>query len=323
VHAGHPMNTEKQETRAWHSERSSFAGWEQESGLPSWQEYVAEPTRPGMDDLLMPKTVAALRLCDGWLRAALRADAGDADEELIGAIAEARRIREAATRKLSAALDRLLAGAEFAPPPVLQSHLDAADQLIERIAHWFGLAPQRDRYTARARAVRGYLAHELAGQRAERLTLYRKLSAEAAAAWPEIERKLPFEEGFDPTDLGAWRGRTIRLAGVLNRVGSDFVGPYQFATAVKGVAVAGNYEQRVAGAVQATQRRTHRVLDARVPWDLIAIVEGEGAIHQRNAKRLNVMGSREALTVETWDPAPCVTIRIIALHAGPVAFGSG
>ena len=314
-------------SECWEGETRAFAGWESETRIPRWEDYAAQAQSPDMADLLMPKTAIAIARCHTWLRSPRLAggcDEGD-DAAALAALVEARRIKDAATRKLARALDHVLGEAERTPPPATERELEKADRLlvglIARIDRWFEPSAQRDANRSRARALRARWSQAFAKHRQEGLALYRKLAAQADAEWPAIEGALAFATDFDPTDLGAWRGRTIKLGRVYNRAGWDFAGPYRFAARVKGVPVVGNYAPEVTAALNEAQRRTGRPPNEHTPWDVIAVVEGRGSVNQRNETQISAKGKAEKVTLVTWDPAACVTIHIIALHAGPVAVG--
>lgn len=311
----------------WQREKEAFTGWEDETRSPRWDEYVAHAQLPDMADLLMPKTAIAIARSHTWLRSPRLAggcDEGD-DGAALATLVEARRIKDAATRKLAKALDRILGEAERATPPAAERDLERADRLlvglIARIDRWFEPSAQRDANRSRTRALRARWSQALAKHRQESLALYRKLAAQADAEWPAIEGGLDFANDFDPTDLDAFRGRTIKLGRVYNRAGWDFAGPYRFAVRVKGVPVVGNYAAEVIAALNEAQRRTGRPPNEHTPWDVIAVVEGHGSVNQRNETQISGKGKAEKVTLVTWDPAQCVTIHIVALHAGPVAAG--
>ena len=312
---------------SWQREKSTFTGWEDETRAPRWEEYAAQAQSPDMADLLMPKTAIAIARSHTWLRSPRLAAGCDEAEDgaALATLVEARRIKDAAARKLAKALDRILGEAERAAPPAAERDLERADRLlvglIARIDRWFEPSAQRDANRSRARALRARWSQALAKHRQESLALYRKLAAHADAEWPAIEGALAFATDFNPTDLAAWRGRTIKLGRVYNRAGWDFAGPYRFAVRVKGVPVVGNYAPDVLDAVNEAQRRTGRPPNEHTPWDVIAVVEGQGTVNQRNETQISAKGKAEKVTLVTWDPASCVTIHIVALHAGPVAAG--
>jgi hypothetical protein len=58
----------------------------------------------------------------------------------------------------------------------------------------------------------------------------------------------------------------------------------------------------------------------RIPWDLIAIVDGHSTIGVRTTIALKSNG-REIGKLEELRPVPCLELRIIGLRAGPVAVG--
>jgi hypothetical protein len=60
----------------------------------------------------------------------------------------------------------------------------------------------------------------------------------------------------------------------------------------------------------------------RLPWDVIAVIDGTGTVGVRTQVTLRDRVSGMKLgEIEEWPRADCVTMRIIGLHAGPVAVG--
>jgi len=316
---------------SWQEEKVTFFGWEDETRSPRWEEYAAQAPSHDMADLLMPKTVIAIARSQAWLRSDRMAGGWDDGEDgaALATLVEARRIKDVATRKLATALERVLGEAERAAPPAAERELERVDRLlvglVARIDRWFEPSAQRDANRSRTRALRARWSQALAKQRQESLAVYRKLAAVADAEWPAIEGAIDFKSDFAtdfaPSELAAWRGRTIKLGRVYNRAGWDFAGPYRFAVRVKGVPIVGNYSPEVTAALNEAQRRIGRPPNEHTPWDVIAVVEGEGSVNQRNETHITGKGKAEKVTLVTWDPAACVTIRIIALHAGPIAVG--
>ena len=54
------------------------------------------------------------------------------------------------------------------------------------------------------------------------------------------------------------------------------------------------------------------------PWDVIAVVEGPGKINERTRDQV-LDGTRTIATINGTRPVDCTVVRVIGLHAGPVA----
>ena len=97
---------------------------------------------------------------------------------------------------------------------------------------------------------------------------------------------------------------------------------YHFAVDVKGVPVAGNYAPHVLAAFNDVQQRSHYGIDDHTGWDVIAVVEGTGKINRRVTTEWKDKDTRELLfKTEGHVAEPCVLIRVIGLHTGPLAVG--
>lgn len=309
-------------TESWAKVKGDIAGFGDERPNASWEAY--KKSTPGMDELLMPKTAKALREAAGWLSNSFLEDAKKeyADDEAVKeTIAEAKSTAESAAKALHRSFGRVLDDLESLRPPVEDKReLESANLFFGGIDRWFGGTAHLDENTKRAKALREKWEAALAKYEREGLELYQQMEKDAAESWPGIVKSLKFQEGFDPAKLDQWRGKTILLTGVRNRAGWDFV-DYDFAMRINDVPVGGSYELNISNALRDAVRRTHNSVDDHKDWDLIAVVEGTGTLKKRVNRELRVEGTNEKIKTESWEPEPCVTLRIIALHAGPVAVG--
>jgi hypothetical protein len=306
----------------WEHLKGTLNGWQHEDAGPDWSAYVNNQHLPGMPDLLMPMAVAASHAVGQWLGASsieTRERYRD-DEGVAAIIADATSWHTVTSERLHRAFGRIMEGAELAQAPTSEHDVTNFDAIVvHRIEWWLRGTGHLETAMARAVALRDGWATAVEAYKQEGLDLYNRLSAEADAAWPAIERSVTVEDGFDPMDPEQWRGRAIKLERVYNRIGWDYNSPFDFATAVHGVAIAGNYDVHVRDAVRESEQRTRNSLDAWARWDVIGVVEGRGFVDRRNNREMQVNGVSTKL--ESWDSTPCVVVRIVALHAGPVAVG--
>jgi hypothetical protein len=150
-----------------------------------------------------------------------------------------------------------------------------------------------------------------------RQELYDKLSGEAELHWPRLR------ETFDVVGFDRYvvPGMLVRLDRIYNRSGWDYGSrELDFAARVDGVLIAGTYTPHVRKALEYAWYELKLDVNDRVPWDLIAVVEGDGKIGVRTQVTLRDRSSGAKLgELEEWPLADCVRIRIIGLHAGPVS----
>jgi hypothetical protein len=300
---------------SWDAIRTDVAGWQAEADTPV-AGLLDEPT--------MPKTRSAIQrirfLLDDPATPRLRAErAGDpAIEE---AYREAEETFDCAGAQLNAAYALLLDEAEKFPTPMRSVELDKPGRLARAAEAALDGTPYRGPIVARARELDARWKAEIAALTQGRQELYDRLSAEAGAAWPAIVEATGAVAGLDPRDPSS-RGRTVLLTGVYNRAGRDFA-DYDFATRLGGTPVGGNYDPQVLRALEEASYDLSLIVDDRTPWDIVAVVEGPGTIGQRTIVTLRDRDTKQEIgTVEEWRPTDCVRLRIIALHAGPVAAGS-
>lgn len=298
--------------RAWELELEAIAGWEQEA------------TRVGADPSYdLPKTVLAIRrlawfLDDGETQRIRTEHAGD--DRIRELVAEAERLFAAATEKAHDAFNALLAKLEQGPRPSNRYELEEPSRLAGRAGSDFERTPHLETNLARAKALDERWQAEIAADQAACEAKYRELAAVASAAWPEILSGIEVDEAFDPSDPRS-RGRRVLIRDLRNRIRWDFSGPCDFAIWVGQTPVAGNYDARVAAAVQAACEQTGLALDDHTDWDAVLVVGGPGRIQQRFRVVVRDRNNAELGTLEEWRPVDCVQCTVIALRAGPVAVG--
>lgn len=306
-----------QVARGWTAIAADIEGWEGESDGDAAP--LAEPR--------LPRTRLAVQRIRHLLTdpdtVATRVQHAD-DAELQATYRTAEGVFEAASAKLNWAYNQVLDAAERMETPMRPYELGRPEMLAG--AAGVALAGTRylDSVVDRARALDERWKAEIAAITRDRRDLYDRLAAEAAEAWPGIVAALGAREGFDPADTGT-RGGPVLLSGVHNRAGWDFDGrAYDFATRLSGVPLGGTYEPHVRRALEHAWYELKLDVNDRIPWDVVAVVEGPGTIGQRTTVTLRDKDTNlEIGKLEEWPAVACVRLRVVALHAGPVAVGPG
>jgi hypothetical protein len=303
--------------RSWESTSSDFAGWESEKLVPSG---TSPRELQGFD-----KTIRAVHGTVYWLNepetkqtAATYKD----DSVVVANLRAASKTLDDASAKLNDAYNAVVGQAEREPMPSRESDRAQMDQLVRDAARWFDGTRFKDANAARAQKLSDSWKAQVARIQKEMEETLKRLTAEANAAWPAIEAAAAPEKGFDASDPDRWKGKVVIIKGYYNRSGWDFDGAYDWAATIKGQAVAGTYDDRVRDAFAEGSRHTQFGIDDHVGWDVIAVVQGPGTIKRRTHTEWRDKETHELLMkTESYVPEPCVTIKIIGLHAGPVAVG--
>lgn len=233
---------------------------------------------------------------------------------------EADEVLAAAGAKMAAAYAAVLDEASLSPVPAPENtfELDKPRLLAGAAEHALAGTPHRDAVVARARALDARWQAEVTAVRQARQDLYDKLAVEADAAWPAIVTATGATEDVDLTDVG----RVILIRGH-NRAGTEFhADDFPFALRLHGTPVGGVYAQHVLDALEHARYTLNLDLNDRIAWDVIGIIEGRGKIGAKLVRVVYSADTHQAMgKVEQWPAVDCVRLRIIALHAGPVAVG--
>jgi hypothetical protein len=90
----------------------------------------------------------------------------------------------------------------------------------------------------------------------------------------------------------------------------------------QGVVLGGVWEPHVLGALEYAWYELKLDVNDRITWDVIAVVEGPGSIGERTERIVREAGTGAELgKIEEWPGVDCLRLRIVGLHAGPVAVG--
>ncbi len=303
---------------SWELIKKDVAGWEQEGPDPKAQPLEAPDMR---------NCRVAVSCIHYWLNSdetkKTRAE-NKGDPTLEATYAEAEKVFDAAAEKLNVAFNKVLEEAEKMPAPLRRLELDGPGMLAFRAEYALANTKFQEPVTARARKLDEKWKAEVAAIMKARQALYDKLSGEAAIKWPGIVAALGAKEGFDPADTSAV-GKTVVLTGVYNRAAWDFSGrDYDFSMRLNGIPIAGNYEPYIMKALEHAWYELKLDVNDRIRWDVVAVVEGPGKIGERTILTLKDKDTNlEIGKIEEYRPIDCVRLKIIALHAGPVASGPG
>nr|BFE61522.1 hypothetical protein GCM10020063_060480 [Dactylosporangium thailandense] len=282
-------------------------------GVEDWADESDDPAQRPLEEPRLPKTREAVQR----LRHFVRDDDGDEAPAIRAVYRAAAETFERAGVRLDAAFGAMLDDAERRPVPLRGPELDRPLHLATAARYTFEGTRFLEANVARAEALHERWQAEVVAVMTARRALYDRLAAEAGAAWPGIvagHGPVPFAAGAEP-------GTTILLSRVHNRAGWDFDGgAHPFSLRHDGVVLAGDYEPHVLAALEHAWYELKLDVNDRIPWDVVAVVEGPGTVGERTVVPVRDLGTGlEIGKREEWPPVPCVRLRIIALHAGPVA----
>jgi hypothetical protein len=300
----------------WQGIRQSIDGWLDEAidtTPPSMYAPAVQRTRDALVQALrFREDEQVLRICGEYPENKAIQDAWQESGEVF----------EASAAKVNAAFVRSLDHADAMPSPMIEADLNqtmhltaAADTMLEGTSYRAAIA---DRIAALDKRWRRDYAELLD----TRQKLYDTLSAEASQMWPQIVDASGATRDFDP--WSPVKGQTVLLSGVYNRCGWEWSGrEYGFAMKYQGVVIGGIWEPHVLRALEHAWYGLKLDVNDRIPWDVIAVVQGPSTIGERTQRVIREAGSGAELgTIEEWPGVDCLVLRIVGLHAGPVAVGS-
>ncbi len=164
--------------------------------------------------------------------------------------------------------------------------------------------------------------NELAAIKQQHEETLRKMTADANEAWPKIASSINAQTGFNPSDVGSAKGKTFRFKAVRNRSGWDFDNRFELVIWVDGQPVAGSFEPKIRKAFRDVSLQIGDSVNDHIDWDVIVTVVGRGVVNQRFSsevkdEHMNLLGK-----IEGTRPVDCVVVRVIAIHAGPIAMSA-
>jgi hypothetical protein len=308
----------------WSDTKHYFEGWEAETAGPNWERYTKEGSQ-GMSDLLMPKTVEAINRTKYWFDSEEVKKAQSTypdDPKIKGTVAEAQKTLDTALAKMNDNYNKLLEEAEKLPTPSKNDlSFNKPGYMDNDAKRWFGGTKYEAPNIERAKKLKEKWEGATAANQKAKEDAFKDLVKQADAAWPGIRSGIQAESGFNPSEADKWKGKTIELKGVRNRAGWDYSG-YDFAMAINGIPLGGNYAPNVNEAFKAVFEKTSSGPDDHTDWDVIAVVEGPGKISERTSADVRD-GSTTIGKIEGKRSVDCVVLKIVGLHAGPIAIGPG
>jgi hypothetical protein len=166
------------------------------------------------------------------------------------------------------------------------------------------------------------------GDAAAQEKLYNSLVDQATKAWPGMVDKASATEGLDAVaasqNMDNFKGKTILLKGVKNRMGWDYSpdSGYDFAITIDSVPVAGKFDPALRKAFDEIAGKTGKDFSDE-QYDVIATVDGvgpvvkiaraEGTIKTTEGESVGSVTSTRNETVQA------IRVKIIGLHVGPLA----
>jgi hypothetical protein len=306
---------ESQVNNTWSFVEKEIAGWEAET--------LSSEARP-LETPDLPKTRLAIQriryLLDDPATQKIRAEnKGDATIEATYRGAE--QIFERAAMKMNGAFAGVLeAGEKIKEAPMNRIQLDRPNLLSYEARQSLAGTKYAEATVARAQALDQRWRTEVAAVYKARAELTEKLTAEADAAWPAIAARIQAVE-FNPDT--AKQGTLVKLEGVYNRCGWDYSGrAYDFAMLHGETVLAGAFEPHIVKAIEHACYELKVGFSDRYPWDVYAVVEKPGKIGERTQVILrDKFTNFELGKLEEWPAIDCLRLRIVALHAGPIAVG--
>lgn len=308
-------NAEIAVVNQWTYLSQSFAGWDQESYAPTAQAF---------EKPVLTKTEQAAQQSKLFLaeKPTIAARANQSNmPKATAAIADADKTMADAQAKLDGAFNQWMDAAEKSPRPQgpdrfsITSAADMGRWADDRLAD----TKYHDADVARAKKLDQRWQDELAAIKQQHEAALKQMTADANAAWPAIESSISAENDFHPADVSSLRGKTFRFKHIRNRSGWDFDGRFDLVMWVDGQPVAGMYAPKIRKAFADAAQQIGDGVDDHIDWDVIATIEGSGIANQRYTtevkdEHMNLLGK-----IEGARPVPCIVIRVIAVHAGPVA----
>jgi hypothetical protein len=120
-----------------------------------------------------------------------------------------------------------------------------ASEMARQAGLWLTDTKYLDADVARATKIDQTWKDQISGANDQHSATLKKMTADAKAAWPAIEKAINPQKDFKPTDAAAAKGKTFVFKKVRNRAGSDFDGRHDVEFWVDGQPVAGDFEPNV------------------------------------------------------------------------------
>jgi len=310
--------------RNWEISGYQYEGWELETeGITFTQMMNGEGGNSSR--LGAPRTAELVQLANGWLDA--RAKHKDYqlvkdDPRVAEYEAGIRKLREEGLAKLERFAEYMVADAEKLK--IDQDKRDRLEYLANDILRLtLDGSPRLADFQNRVRALVDTFDAEALGAEQVAKQALEQLTAEAEAQWGTMVGRFVIADNLDPSRVGAFSGKTVRLTGVYNRAGWDFrSADYDFAITINGIPVAGNYDAAIKQHIELVLKRCNLgALPEETPYDVIGVVQGKGKITRMvtSEGRGTVDGVDVTAKISSDEKEECVVLRIVGLKIGPVA----
>jgi len=297
-------------------EDAEVVGWEKEAGGNPEARLLETPN--------MPKTRRAIKNCQWFLKddknIKIRSENPN-NTEIQAIFKSAEEMQEAAACQMKAVYEKLLDSAEKVDTPMNQFDRQNTMHFSSSIKSSLDNTKYEEPLVKRTTQLAEKWETAVNAINKSREELCEKMSKEASLEWPHIVAKTK-AVAFDGSGGAPKSGSVVLISGHRNRCGWDWSGrEYGFAARVGGQLVAGLWEPYVFKALEHAWYTLKIQTSDRIPWDLVGVVEGPGSIGERTERILRDKNNAEVAKLEEWPPVPCLRVRVIALHAGPVAVG--
>lgn len=312
--------------RYWDGAKDDWQGWESESTGPTFHDFALKGGDSDERYFNLRKTIALRQQADQFLEQLEGDDAYKAAAETLAVKAlvdDVRAKRRQAYDKIVKAATAVVAEAEQASLDNVKlmavQYMDGnlLTALGEKSPDYQSLIERRD-------AILKKHADAVAANEKAAKDAFNKLSAEAEKGWPALASKFTdAQDGFDPGSTKV--GQTVRLKGINNRMGWDYGSDtLPFASRWNGKPFAARFDPVVSEAFTAVRKQIGGERISDNGWDVIAVVEsGTARITERVRAEVRNAGGSSVGSLERWDPIEVPVIRIVAVHAGPVAVAVG
>ena len=317
--------------------KSDWDGWKAETTGPTLAE-MTKAQNEKLTRLNAPKSVTFVSRADDFLKNL----ENDEDYQKVASAPAVKAIvdgvkadRDAARAKIEGFAAKVIDDADKAKldensltafrnfQDSLAFNLEASPKLEELAERTKSIVEKNEKGNAAANAASASLNAQLS---AENAAAYAAAKEKAAADWPAMKAKFATEDGFDPNNPGAFKGKYITFT-TDNLIGYRFSpGDFPFATTIDGTPIAGKFDPAVAKAVKDVEAKLAHNLgdnDDDGKWEVVAMVTGNVG---KLVKRENVegqirdtAGNTATVTGEKHETVDAPIITVVAAHCGPLA----
>ena len=301
---------------AWEMHREEWDGWEKETSVPTFKEFVGESSND-MSHLRQVKTAALYTRATTWLdelkgEEAAKAVAHDPQAK---ALAESvTKQRDAALAKLVGSIEKVLAEAEG--QELNKNQAEKLGYFGDTVRLMLNNAPQQKALQERAQRLIDGFATATAGVEREREARLAGQTREANRRWPEMVAGLSVVDGasaFDPKNPD--KSKLYSFKNRRNRAGYEYAsgGEFDFIMAVNGVPLVTKYDPAVAKAVNAAYEELKYDASYHDAEEVVIQILGTARVQQQQWSAV----LEKHVPTFMHDDVPLG--RIVAIKCGPIA----